>query len=681
MRPIPLIGILLILSALVPGVLAGEAYVFVTAWGSRGEGDGQFNYPTGLSIDDPLYVYVADSENHRIQKFAQSGTFIRSFGSWGFSEGRMYRPRDVATDSAGNVYVADTLNYRIQKFTSTGTFLATWGEYGSGDGQFWSLYAVAVDGDGNVYATDINNDRVMKFTSTGAFITEWGEYGDGEGQFFDPHGIAIDGTGNVYIVDSNNDRIQKFTSSGTYLASWGSRGSGDGQFFQPFDVAVDDEGNVFVTDYQNHRVQKFTSGGTFVTKWGSEGAGEGQFDHPEGIAVDADGDVYVGDLCNHRIQKFRRTSLTVTSPAGESWVPTRTYPITWTQEGLSGTDVRIELWRVGASVPERTIAASTHAVSGTYSWTIPADLEPGTGYRVRVVSLLPNGPDDYSGPLTITPPPVLNVTSPEGGESWATGRTVPITWTQEGLSGTNVKVELYTGGMGLAKVGTIAAVWPASAGTYSWTIPADLEPGTRYLVKVTSLLSGGPEDYAGFVTLVSSPALTVTSPESGDSWIAGTVHPVTWTQEGLSGTNVKVELYTGGMGLAPVGTIASSWPASAGTYSWKIPWDQEPGTRYLVKVTSLLSGGPEDYSGSLAIMHLTPTPTPRPFPNSGLPLDLDKDGRYEDVNGNNRKDFADVVLYFNQMTWIETNEPLAAFDYNGNQRIDFADVTWLFNNL
>ena len=64
-----------------------------------------------------------------------------------------------------------------------------------------------------------------------------------------------------------------------------------------------------------------------------------------------------------------------------------------------------------------------------------------------------------------------------------------------------------------------------------------------------------------------------------------------------------------------------------------------------------------------------------------LPRDKDDDGLFEDVNGNDRKDFADVVLYFNQMTWIAANEPLAAFDYNENGRIDFADVTWLFNNL
>ncbi len=66
---------------------------------------------------------------------------------------------------------------------------------------------------------------------------------------------------------------------------------------------------------------------------------------------------------------------------------------------------------------------------------------------------------------------------------------------------------------------------------------------------------------------------------------------------------------------------------------------------------------------------------------SGVPRDMNSDGKYEDVNGNGRKDFADVVLYFNQMSWIAANEPIAAFDFNANGRIDFADVVWLFNHL
>jgi len=71
-----------------------------------------------------------------------------------------------------------------------------------------------------------------------------------------------------------------------------------------------------------------------------------------------------------------------------------------------------------------------------------------------------------------------------------------------------------------------------------------------------------------------------------------------------------------------------------------------------------------------------------PFPGFAQPpTDPDHDGICEDLNGNTRLDFADVVLYFNQMTWIAANEPVAAFDLNGNGRIDFSDIVALFNEI
>ncbi len=65
----------------------------------------------------------------------------------------------------------------------------------------------------------------------------------------------------------------------------------------------------------------------------------------------------------------------------------------------------------------------------------------------------------------------------------------------------------------------------------------------------------------------------------------------------------------------------------------------------------------------------------------GVPTDTDDEGAFDDTSGNGRKDFADVVLYFNQLSWVMANEPVTAFDYNANGRIDFADVVWLFNHL
>jgi tripartite motif-containing protein 71 len=60
----------------------------------------------------------------------------------------------IAVDSNGYVYVADQENNRVQKFTSTGSFITKWGSQGSGDGQFYFPVGVAVDSNGYVYVAE-----------------------------------------------------------------------------------------------------------------------------------------------------------------------------------------------------------------------------------------------------------------------------------------------------------------------------------------------------------------------------------------------------------------------------------------------------------------------------------------------------------------------------------------------
>jgi PKD repeat protein len=75
-------------------------------------------------------------------------------------------------------------------------------------------------------------------------------------------------------------------------------------------------------------------------------------------------------------------------------------------------------------------------------------------------------------------------------------------------------------------------------------------------------------------------------------------------------------------------------------------------------------------------------PAPLALPGQTMPpTDSDKDGNYEDLNGNGRKDFSDVVLFFKQLDWITANEPVAAFDYNNNRRVEFSDIVLLFREM
>lgn len=78
----------------------------------------------------------------------------------------------------------------------------------------------------------------------------------------------------------------------------------------------------------------------------------------------------------------------------------------------------------------------------------------------------------------------------------------------------------------------------------------------------------------------------------------------------------------------------------------------------------------------------TETPTVRSFPNSACPpRDLNKDGKFEDVNGNGRTDFADVTLLFNNLDWCCSNQPPCCFDFNQNSRMDFGDVVTLYEKI
>ena len=279
------------------------AQVFLFEWGQAGAGDGQFNAPTGIAVDSAGNVYVADTANHRIQKFDDQGNFLLKWGAPGSGAGQFNSPKGVAVDSVDNVYVVDSGNHRIQKFTASGSFVTAWGSLGSGPGQFNQPFGVAVDSQDNVYVTDTGNDRVQKFGANGGFTASWGTTGDGTGQFRSPRavGVLISYGDRVYVADAGN-RIQVFEPNSDYVTEFGGEGQAVAQFNGVGGLGVSD-GGIVVADTGNHRAQEFYFDGGFIVTWGIFGRDEGRFNRPAGIAG-TDGIVYVVDTGNNRIQAF-----------------------------------------------------------------------------------------------------------------------------------------------------------------------------------------------------------------------------------------------------------------------------------------------------------------------------------------------------------------------------------------
>jgi sugar lactone lactonase YvrE len=73
--------------------------------------------PIGLCVDRQNRVWVS-ATNNRVQQFTNSGKYLRGIGGAGTEAGRFHTPHGLALDSLGCLYVVDTMNSRIQKFAT-----------------------------------------------------------------------------------------------------------------------------------------------------------------------------------------------------------------------------------------------------------------------------------------------------------------------------------------------------------------------------------------------------------------------------------------------------------------------------------------------------------------------------------------------------------------------------------
>lgn len=284
--------------------------------GSLGSEPGLFLRPRAVAVAPDGSIYVADTDNHRIQHLSPEGNVLQVWGSFGdlasgtAPEGTFNQPWGIAVAPDGSVYVADTWNHRIQKFTQEGGFILMWGYFGQAETPeaMWGPRDVAVDRDGNVYVTDTGNKRVIIFDGDGNYLAQFGEAGMLEGQLDEPVGIAVDDSGLVYVADTWNQRIQVFQpgADGSYqpIRSWEVQAwYGQSLDNKPY-LAVDNAGNIFASDPEGYRILQYSVLGEAIRSWGDFGVSNSQFGLPVGVAISPNGDVWVADTSNSRIMRF-----------------------------------------------------------------------------------------------------------------------------------------------------------------------------------------------------------------------------------------------------------------------------------------------------------------------------------------------------------------------------------------
>jgi len=278
-------------------------------WFGPGASSGDMSNTVNGFVGKDGYIYVI--KGNSVLKIKENGIIMDTFGGSGSGDGQFNNPTALVLDNSGNIYVLDEGNARIEKLDSHGNFVKSWDETSNGDtGSFSSLDDIEIGPNNILYVLSSGgNNKVYEYDTNGNFITKWGESGSDDGQFFYPVGLGIDSNNNyVYIADSSKNIVEKFDLNGNYISKIGTDNSGDsdGEFSTDKDVVVDSLGNIYVVDSGNYRIQKFDSNGNFVSKWGQSSQGQplgGYFSSPKSIFKDNTNNIYVIDS-NNGIQKF-----------------------------------------------------------------------------------------------------------------------------------------------------------------------------------------------------------------------------------------------------------------------------------------------------------------------------------------------------------------------------------------
>jgi hypothetical protein len=524
----------------------------------------QLSFVVADGLDSAGNLYIVDPFNVAVEKVAPDGT-LSIFAGTGQSgppvpgpaaSSTLNNPAGVAADSAGNVYIADQNNHVVEKVTPDGTLSIFAGIPGSHSlptvGPATSSHlnnpdAIAVDSADNVYVADFGNDVIEKITPTGQLSVIAGVPGSSANPTPGPatsshlsqaDGVAVDAAGNVYIADGGPNVIEKVTPGGTLSIIAGISGTSAqptpglataSALDDPNGVGVDAAGAVYVADVGANVVEKITPDGQLSVIAGNGTAGHPTYgglatatslDQPLAMVVDPAGDVYVADALNFTIDRLTPPApvstagpaITGTPQAGQflttdggSWdnapftetyqwqdcdgsgagctaisgATSRSYAVTGSDGGHS-LRVVVTALNGGGSAGATSAATAVVPASGTVTTTTTSAAPPTTtttttsaaGPLVVTTAPVGSGPDE---------PPVKPLAATLGGE--VSPSSVPVTYHFE--YGPDGSYGTTTGSTTLSPSSTAQAVHANVRGlipgtVYHYRLVATTPSGTSY---------------------------------------------------------------------------------------------------------------------------------------------------------------------------------------------------------
>lgn len=177
---------------------------------------GKFKNASAFTINSAGVIYVSDAATDEIFKMDTLGNIMKYVGGYGWDEGDFDKPVDVFANPL-SVYVADKNNHRIQRFDKDLNFISllyTRGNDNQDEHFGYPLSAVASN-QGDLFILDSENKRILKFDLFGNFVMNFGGFDAGAYALSDPKKMVVSSANNLYVLDGQ--KIIEFDQYGNGL--------------------------------------------------------------------------------------------------------------------------------------------------------------------------------------------------------------------------------------------------------------------------------------------------------------------------------------------------------------------------------------------------------------------------------------------------------------------------------
>ncbi|CAF0802198.1 unnamed protein product [Adineta steineri] len=288
----------------------GEIVAGTTIQGSSAN---QLRNPSCLYIDNNNTLYICDQNNNRIQKWIQGGATGMtvagsSTGSSGSTSILLKNPIDLTFDQNGFMYVVDSNNNRVQRFapnSTNGTTVAGTTGYSSALTGLNRPSAIDIDNNSNLYILDMGNTRLVEWAqnaTNGTLLISDNSLNNANDILLVPNS-----SNQIYISDQFDDAVYLWTF-GASAPSMTYQTVNDSQnnLNNPEGMVLDPYGNLYVADRNNNRVVMYCVNSTVGIVVAEDNYSVLSLQKPVALAFDSDLNLYVVTENNGQVVKLSR---------------------------------------------------------------------------------------------------------------------------------------------------------------------------------------------------------------------------------------------------------------------------------------------------------------------------------------------------------------------------------------